>query len=141
MKAYKVVKELNGKYFSCGSGLDEHHALVLEYKEGEITIAWEGTVGIFLFQTLQDARNYIDNLMTNKYLIFEVESLSPMNIPKKVISFLNFLKCYMIDIKSYNSNLSSRYNGEYYDYSVPKGTRVCKKIRVLTTVYKWGGEE
>lgn len=136
MKAYKVVKELNGKYFSCGSGLDEKHALVLEYREGEITIAWEGTIGIFLFQTLQDARNYIDNLMTNKYRIFEVEPLSPMTIPKKVISFLNFLKCSLIDMKAYKSKLSSRYNSEYYDYSVPKGTRVCKKIRVLTTVYE-----
>lgn len=136
MKAYKVVKESNGKYFSCGSGLNEHHALVLEYKEGEITIAWEGTIGIFLFQTLQDARNYIYNLMTNKYRIFEVEPLSPMHIPKKVISFLNFLKCSLIDIKSYKSKLSSRYNSEYYGYSVPKGTIVCKKIRVLTTVYE-----
>jgi len=130
MKAYKIVKKSNGKYISCGSGLKEGHALVLEYKEGEITVAWEGTVGIFIFTDLQDALSCYNNprFSNGDYRIFEVETLSNTFSPKNLIKDLYDLKGFIFNRLVYRQNLVSP--TPYMSYIIPSGTRVCKKIRV-----------
>jgi len=130
MKAYKVVKKVNEKYISCGSGLKEKHALVLEYKEGEITVAWEGTVGIFIFTDLLSAIEHFDRAcgIGINISIFEVETLSKVYRLHKVVSHLSFLKHFTFNRLEYKQRLESIHG--YYDYNIPHGTRVCKKIRV-----------
>lgn len=130
MKAYKMVKKSNGKYISYGSGLKEGHALVLEYKEGEITVAWEGTVGIFIFTDLQDALSCYNNrgFSNGGYGLFEVETLSNTFSPKKLIDKLYYLKDSIFNRLAYQQNLVSKISKAAY--IVPHGTKVCQKIRV-----------
>ncbi|MEN6445021.1 MAG: hypothetical protein ABFC98_03135 [Candidatus Cloacimonas sp.] len=130
MKAYKIVKKSNGKYISCGSGLEEGHALVLEYKEGEITVAWEGTVGIFIFTDLQDALSCYNerNLDAKNYGLFEVKTLSNTFSPKKFIEEIYYLQGFIFNRLVYHQKLVSP--TPYMSYTIPHGTKVCQKIRV-----------
>ena len=130
MKAYKIVKKENGKFFSCGSGLCSKHALVLEYKEGEITIAWKGTVGIFIFTDLQDAISFYNkcNLGNVDYGIFEVETLSNTYSPQYIIENLYDIKESIFNRLKYHRNLINIISCA--SYQIPFGTKVCRKIRV-----------
>lgn len=130
MKAYKIVRKENGKFFSWGSGLYSEDALVLEYKEGEITIAWKGTVGIFIFTNLQDALTYRNKLCLddNNFGIFEVETLSNTFSPKKLIDNLYYLKDSIFNRLVYHQKLVNPIS--CFSYEIPHGTKVCKKIRV-----------
>ena len=126
MIAYKVVRKYKGQYISCGSGLTPDHALCLTYKEGEITIAAQGTVGIFLFKSLEDALCYknIDH-------VFKVETLAPINPLSKLTKDLYLLHNAYFSYKRYRKNLISAGDVYYFSYIVPKGSFLCRKIRVL----------
>ncbi len=126
MIAYKVVRKYKGQYISCGSGLTPDHALCLTYKEGEITIAAQGTVGIFIFKSLEDAIRYKN--YTNH--VFKVETLAPINPLSKLTKDLYLLHNAYFSYKRYRKNLIST-RDVYYPYIVPEGSFLCRKIRVL----------
>lgn len=126
MKAYKVVSYDNGKFLSCGSGLQEDHALCLEYKVGEITIAWKGTVGIFIFKSINEAFTY--KFYKSCSRILEVDTLSPI-LPITKLSFtLSILESDVFHLSSYKDTLIDIEDVQYY---VPSSTYLCNKIKVI----------
>mgnify|MGYP001156473343 CR=1 FL=1 len=125
MIAYKVVGKYGEQYISTGSGLRVGDALCLTYKEGEITIAAQGTVGIFLFKSLKDAIRY-----KNVNHIFKVETLAHVKPLSKLTKDLYLLHNAYFSYKRYRKNLIST-RDVYYPYIVPEGSFLCQKIRVL----------
>lgn len=125
MIAYKVVREYKGQYISCGSGLTPGNALCLTYKEGEITIAAQGTVGIFIFKSLEDAIRY-----KNVNHIFKVETLAPINPLNKLVKDTYSLYGEYFRYNRYKNDLVPTTIANLY-YIVPKGSFLCQKIRVL----------
>jgi hypothetical protein len=125
MIAYKVARKYKGQYISTGSGLTPYHALCLTYKEGEITIAAQGTVGIFIFKSLEDALCYkdIDH-------VFKVETLAPIKPLNKLIKDTYLLYEEYFSYKKYKNDLVSTAIANFC-YIVPKGSFLCQKIRVL----------
>lgn len=125
MIAYKVIREYGGQYISSGAGLTSDHALCLTYKEGEITIAAQGTVGIFIFPSLEDAFRYknIDH-------VFKVETLAPIKPLNKLIKDTYLLCRKYFNYKRYKNDLVPLAMADY-NYIVPRGSFLCQKIRVL----------
>lgn len=125
MIAYKVVKEENEKYISCGSGLKLDDALCLTYKEGEVAIAPQGTVGIFIFKSLLAAIYY-----GGSNPVLKVETLAPVRRLSRLTKDLYSLNSEYFSYKEYRGNLVPARN-VYYTYIVPGGSFLCQKIRVL----------
>lgn len=143
MKAYKRVRKKGDIFYSCGAGLrPRRDALCLEYREGEITIAHSGTVGIFLFENSNDLKIYSQI----GEFIMEVETLSKILPVRKLINKINLLRDELFYQKVYNNNLLNINTIEEYtqytdcllegepfpfcDYYLPKNTILCKKVKV-----------
>lgn len=125
MIAYKVVRKYKGQYISSGSSLTPGNALCLTYKEGEITIAAQGTVGIFIFKSLKDVIRYknIDH-------VFKVETLAPIKPLNKLIKDTYLLYGEYFSYKRYKNDLVPPAMANC-NYIVPRGSFLCQKIRVL----------
>ena len=131
MIAYKVAIKYKGQYISSGSGLTPGHALCLTYKEGEITIAAQGTVGIFIFKSLEDAIRYknIDH-------VFKVETLAPIKPINKLIKDTYLLYGEYFRYNRYKNDLVPTTTSANFYYTVPEGSFLCRKIRVLQKINK-----
>ena len=131
MIAYKVIRKYKGQYISAGSSLLPDNALCLTYKEGEITIAPQGTIGIFIFKSLKDAVYY-----GGKDHIFKVETLAPVKFLNKVIKDTYLLQTKYFSYKKYKNDLIPIKKLTTFYYEVPNGSFLCQKIRVLHKLTK-----
>ena len=123
MKAYKVIENFNHGYNSSGSGLTLKDTLFLHYTPGQIIIAPQGTVGIFIFKSYTAARWY-----GSAFSIVEVETLAQVKPVTKVINDLTLLEGPLFDATRYKENLIPV--GEQY-YEVPDNSFLCRKIKVI----------
>ena len=131
MIAYKVAIERYGRFYSYGVGLFPEDALCLEYEEGKIVQACEGTVGIFLFKELDDAYRYgVGSCST----IFKVETLAKVKEPTKVIANSKALFGDMFKVGTYKIGLNKV--NEEQNYDLPYGMILCMKIKVLERLPK-----
>ena len=126
MKAYKVFEKANGLYVSTGTGLTHKDTLLLTYTPGEIIIATQGTIGIFIFKTYEDATKY-----GGYYTVLEIETLAPVKPVTKVISELEQLSGDIFKPATYKKNLIPI--GKQDDL-VPDNSFLCRKIRVIGLV-------
>lgn len=126
MKAYKVFEKANGLHVSTGAGLTCKDTLLLTYTPGEIIIAPQGTIGIFIFKTYKDATKY-----GSYYPVLEIETLAPVKPVTKVIDGLEHLFGDVFKPATYKKNLIPI--GEQ-DYIVPDNSFLCRKIRVIGLV-------
>ena len=132
MIGYKVVNRIyeDGCYkdVSCNENFTANSALRLDYKDNEIVIAPQGTMGIFIFLKKADAIRFKKSCDTWK--IKKVDLLArPMKVTKNVmygysrtLTSPNFIK------KMYKSFLGKE------SIPAPRGTYVCRKIRVIKDV-------
>lgn len=132
MIGYKVVKRIyeDGCYkdVSCNEYFTANSALRLEYKDNEIVIAPQGTMGIFIFLKKADAIRF--KKIGDTWKIKKVDLLArPIKVTKnimngysKILTSSNFIK------KMYKSFLDQEY------MPAPHGTYVCRKIRVIEDV-------
>jgi len=111
MKAYKVVEKTERS--SCiASG-----EYKLYYPKGEIVEAPKGTMGIFCFETLKDAKDFAEK----GDMILKVEGIGKPYKPDFVVSIRYpeyFTKYKKLD--------------DYYKEEVREGTICFKKVKVLT---------
>jgi hypothetical protein len=132
MVGYKVVHRFyedgNLKDVSCNTNFTADSSLRLYYKDGEIVIAPQGTMGIFIFLKKADAirfkRDYPD------WIIKKVDLLSrPMKVTKNIMSGCS-------DILTTNNFIKKMYKYFLGQESIPApyGTYVCRKIRVIEDV-------
>lgn len=126
MKAYKVFEKANGLCVSTGTGLTHKDALLLTYTPGEIIIAPQGTIGIFIFKTYEDAIRY-----NGYYQVLEIETLAPVKPVTKVINGFEHLYGDVFKPTIYKKNLIPI--GKQ-DYLVPDNSFLCRKIRVIGLV-------
>ena len=132
MIGYKVVHRIfkDGcvKDVSSNINFTAASSLRLDYKDGEIVIAPQGTMGIFIFLKKADAISFKEDY--NDWEIKKVELLSrPMKVNKRIYP-------------GYSSTLtSSNFIKKIYKYFLgqdsmpaPYGTYVCRKIRVIEDV-------
>jgi len=123
MKAYKVVNKENGLFVSCGAGLADIDTLQLTYTPGEIIIAPQGTIGIFIFKDYTAAYSY-----EGSRAILEVETLATVKPVTKVVSNLHPLYGDVFEPSKYKKNLVLV--GQQ-DYIVPANSFLCRKIKVI----------
>lgn len=129
MIGYKVVNRIYAdgcvKDVSCNTNFTEDSSLRLDYKDGEIVIAPQGTMGIFIFLKKADAISFKKDYKGWK--IKKVDLLSqPIKVNKRIYP-------------GYSSTLtSSNFIKKIYKYFLgqdsmpaPYGTYVCRKIRVI----------
>lgn len=123
MRAYKVFERSNNLYVSSGAGLWQDDALILTYTPGDIIIAPQGTIGIFIFKNYFDALRY-----GGHYQILEIEALAPIKPVTKVASDLRPLYGDVFEPSKYKKNLVPV--GQQ-NYIVPANSFLCKKIKVI----------
>jgi len=111
MKVYKVVKRAE-RLSSVVSGKYR-----LYYPKGEIIEALKGTMGIFCFKTLKDARDFAFDYD----IIIEVEGIGEPYEPD-----------FAMDIRYPKYFTKYKELGDCYKEKVPKGTICFKKVKVLT---------
>jgi len=134
MRAYKVFERSNNCNVSTGAGLRNNDTLLLTYTPGEIIIAPQGTIGIFIFKRYNDALRYEkhcydDALIYEKhYHILEIETLAPIKPVTKVVSKLYHLYGDVFEPSKYKKNLVPV---EQQDYIVPANSFLCRKIKVI----------
>lgn len=113
---YKVVRIVNGRRYSCYA--TEKYRL--EYREGTVVSAPEGTDGIFVFQTHKDAHTWLQLQPINQALVIEVRPIGQHHLPKQ-IPLPNFLDFW--------------YSGKYQQFlhvqPPPAGTVTYQKVKVL----------
>ena len=127
MRAYKVFERANNIYASSGAGLGNNDTLRLTYTPGEIIIAPQGTIGIFIFKRYADALRY-----GGQFYILEIETLAPIKPVTKVVSNLRHLYGDVFKPAIYKKNLVPV--GEQ-DYIVPDNSFLCRKIQVIGLVH------
>lgn len=133
MIGYKVVHRIfeNGKIkdVSCNTNFTSNSALRLDYKDGEIVIAPQGTMGIFIFLNKADAIRFKRTFKSWK--IKKVDLLSrPTKVTKSVLQGgSNALTGYNFLKKLYKYFLLLEESAK-----PPYGTYVCRKIRVIEDV-------
>lgn len=137
MKGYKVVRPLNGKLVSCNMNFCDNSILRLDYAVGKVTFAPNGTLGIFVFLNLEDARYFIKNEGNSCWQIYEAELLTKPVSRKKVLrsgKFVNFVQYLQDIIKEYQQAWATRHTEDSV-YTAPIGTYTVRKIRLLKKVY------
>jgi len=132
MVGYKVVSRIyeDGcvKDVSCNENFTSDSALRLDYKDGEIVIAPQGTMGIFIFLKKADAIKF--KKINDKWKLKKVELLSrPIKVTKKV-----YFGTSKVLIGTSFSKKMYKYYLDEDSISAPRGTYVCRKIRVIKDV-------
>ena len=132
MVGYKVVSRIyeDGCYkdVSCNENFTANSALRLDYKDNEIVIAPQGTMGIFIFLEKADAIKF--KKINAKWKLKKVELLSrPMKVTKKV----HFGYSKSLIETSFSKKMYKNYLDEE-SIPAPHGTYVCRKIRVIKDV-------
>jgi len=123
MKAYKVFERSNNCNVSTGAGLGQGDALLLTYSPGDIIIASQGTIGIFIFKNYFDALRY-----GGQFCILEIETLAHIKPVTKVASDLRPLYGDVFEPSKYKKNLVPV--GQQ-NYIVPANSFLCRKIKVI----------
>ncbi|MEN6445020.1 MAG: hypothetical protein ABFC98_03130 [Candidatus Cloacimonas sp.] len=123
MRAYKVFEKSNNFYVSNGAGLGQNDTLLLTYHQGEIIIALQGTIGIFIFKRYDDALRY-----GGQFYILEIETLAPIKPVTKVVSNLHHLYGDVFKLATYKKTLVPV--GQQ-NYIVPANSFLCRKIKVI----------
>lgn len=123
MKAYKVFEKANGLHVSTGAGLTCKDTLLLTYTPGDIIIAPQGTIGIFIFKNYFDALRY-----GGQFCILEIETLAHIKPVTKVASDLRLLYSDVFEPSKYKKNLVPV---GVQGYRVPPNSFLCRKIKVI----------
>lgn len=125
---YRIFEDGKVKDVSCNTNFTPNSALRLDYKDGEIVIAPQGTIGIFIFLNKADAIHFIEK--HNKWIIKKVDLLSrPIKVTKKILpGYSNILTGPNFLKKIYKYFLTEEY------IKAPYGTYVCRKIRVIEDI-------
>lgn len=137
MKGYKVVRPFNGELVSCNMNFNYDSTLRLKYEVGKVTFAPNGTLGIFVFLHLKDARNFIEDGGNSCWQIYEAELLTKPVSRKEVLksNMFIFLSQYLqFVVKEYRQIWKDRL-AEKATYEAPTGTYTVRKIRLLKRVY------
>lgn len=118
---YKVVKAKNNKYYSIGS-IGKYK---LEYKLGQYTKRKKNTIGIFVFSSINYAKEFKHNFTNgNEYYILKSISGTRLNY---------YLRCYDLTEDKINLFYASKFKiGESYYFS--SGTLLYKSIKPIEIV-------
>ena len=117
---YKVVLEKNRK--SCMAERKGMRGYILTYKKGKTVKAIEGSIGILVFKTREQAENWMKLPMrTTKTTILRVETNSRGKTPKNL---------FIIDWRVTNS-----LKEDYYDYKTPNNSRLRWNTPIGTLAY------
>jgi hypothetical protein len=133
MIGYKVVMDRYGIPSSCNVNLSLKSALCLTYKDEEVVIAPNGTMGIFIFRDKCAAFRFIlDTLGTYLWYVKQVEILSRVTNREYFPISFDFFRC----LKEGNFSLY-RYKQMLKQskfFKTPPGTYTCRKLRVIGKV-------
>lgn len=119
---YKVVSVIDGKFYSFVVDLASYR---IEYKLGEI-ITDTKLNGIFVFETLDFAKKFIDEYWPKEHSILSIDSLNNQSIlPDRYESW---------SLKSGNKCLNTIQFTPHFAW--PEGTLCFKSIKVLKEEYQ-----
>lgn len=131
---YKIVnKDYSGNLYS----LNAPDRLSILYTPGEWVKPVDGTGGIFIFKTYEDAFDFYDG-MDRSVEIWKCKVKSPRKLEYRAesgwsVPILNFWKDYFNLRKSHKSVSQSKENFTYA-FKTPKGTYIASEIMLIKKV-------
>ena len=131
MKVFKIVDAKTRKSLVLYNnwGHDTHFCnYVLKYPEGETVTAPEESLGIMCFESMECAKEFInENMWTGRETILQVEGIGKPIRPKRVASFK-----IRNPLAVFNRLRNSKKSTVKITHSAPRGTICFPAVKVLT---------
>lgn len=136
MKVYKVVSVRNGKKYSFARNGIIPVEYAVEYIPGEWTKPVVEGTKLFVFETLQDAKNFvIMEYLSFKNEIWECECKDLIDPPRYISNCLSFNK-FINDFLSFRKKKKkiSKFTSANATKSVPSGTKLTSSLKLVKKV-------
>ena len=118
----RLIKVVNNERESIVMGRYSNNKYCKTYHKGDIVEADKDTIGIFCFETEEDAINWLDSMYEINYQLLEVK---PLTRPKRKVPKISFVISETGIYEYYH------FKKVFYATSAPKGTVLVKRLQVM----------